>query len=129
MSEATEEKLDFGEGEPHVRGEVDEEDAVEGVAGVAALAAEALGRSEEAAFFVVADGGGVEVGASGELADFHLRLLSRYRKPWNSEEGLAASLRPEKRQQAAALQSARLPDGSLGKLQAGATKSPLRGLT
>jgi hypothetical protein len=44
---------------------------MEGVAGVAALAAGALGRGEKAEFFVVADGGGVEAGASGEFTDFH----------------------------------------------------------
>src|SRR5258708_12826539 len=44
---------------------------MEGVAGIAALAAEPLGRGKEADFFVVADGGGVEVGASGEFTDFH----------------------------------------------------------
>jgi hypothetical protein len=71
VAEAGEEKLDFGEGEAHVGGEADEEDAMEGVAGVAALAAGPLGRGKEAQFFVVADGGGVEVGAGGELADFH----------------------------------------------------------
>jgi hypothetical protein len=71
VAEAAEEKLDLGEGEAHVGGEADEEDAVEGIAGIPALAAEALGWDEEAALFVVADGGGVEVGAAGELADFH----------------------------------------------------------
>ena len=71
VAEAAEEELDFGEGEAHVGGEADEEDAMEGVAGIAALASDALGRGEEAAFFVVADGGGVEVGAAGEFTDFH----------------------------------------------------------
>lgn len=71
IAEAAEEELDFGEGEAHVGGETDQEDAVEGVGGIAALAAEAVGRGEEAALFVVADGGGVEAGAMGELADFH----------------------------------------------------------
>jgi hypothetical protein len=71
IAEAAEEKLDFAEGEAHVGGEADEEDAMEGVAGVAALAAEALGRREEAEFFVIADGGGVEVSARGEFTDFH----------------------------------------------------------
>jgi hypothetical protein len=71
ITEPVEEELDFGEGEAHVGGEADEEDAMEGVAGIAALAAEPLGRGEEAAFLIVADGGGVEVGASGEFTDFH----------------------------------------------------------
>jgi hypothetical protein len=71
VAEAAEEQLDFGEGEAHVGGEADEEDAVESVAGVAALAAGPLGRGEEAHFFVVADGGGVEAGAGGEFTDFH----------------------------------------------------------
>jgi hypothetical protein len=71
IAEAAEEELDFGMGEAHVGGEADEKDAVEGVGGIAALAAEALGRGEQTAFFIVADGGGVETGAAGELADFH----------------------------------------------------------
>jgi len=71
VAEAAEEELDFGEGEAHVGGEADEEDAMEGVAGIAALAADPLGRGEEAHFFVVADGGGVEAGAGGEFTDFH----------------------------------------------------------
>jgi hypothetical protein len=71
VAEAAEEQLDFGEGEGHVSGEADEKDAVQSVTGVAALAAEALGRDEEAHFFVVADGGSVEVGAGGEFTDFH----------------------------------------------------------
>jgi len=71
ITEPAEEELDFGEGEAHVGGEADEEDAMEGVAGIAALAADTLRRGEEATFLIVADGGGVEVGASGELADFH----------------------------------------------------------
>jgi hypothetical protein len=71
ITEPAEEELDFGEGEAHVGGEADEEDAMEGVAGIAALAADTLRRGEKATFLIVADGGGVEVGASGELADFH----------------------------------------------------------
>jgi hypothetical protein len=71
IAEAAKEELDFGKGEAHVGGEADEKDAVEGVGGIAALAAEALGRGEQTAFFIVADGGGVEAGAAGELADFH----------------------------------------------------------
>jgi len=42
-----------------------------GVGGVTALAAETLGRGEEAEFFVVTDGGGVEAGTAGEFTDFH----------------------------------------------------------
>jgi len=49
---------------------------MEGVAGIAALATCALWRSEEAEFFVVADGGGVEAGAASEFTDFHFRMLS-----------------------------------------------------
>jgi len=71
VAEAAEEELDFGESETHVGGETDEENAREGVTGIAALAAEALGRGEQAEFFVVADGGSVEVSASSEFADFH----------------------------------------------------------
>ena len=66
VAEAAEEQLDFGEGEAHVRGEADEEDAMKGIAGIAALAADPLGRGEEAHFFVVADSRGIEVGAAGE---------------------------------------------------------------
>ncbi len=71
VAEAAKEELDLGKGEAHVGGEADEEDAIESLAGIAALAAEALGRGEEAEFFVVADGGGVEAGAVCELTDFH----------------------------------------------------------
>ena len=71
VAEAAEEELDFGEGKAHVTGEADQKDAMDGVGRVMALSAEPLGCREEAAFFVVADGGGVEVGAAGELADFH----------------------------------------------------------
>jgi len=71
IAEAAEEELDFVEGEAHVGGKADEQDAMKGVGGVAALAADPLGRCEEAAFLIVADGGGVEVGASGEFTDFH----------------------------------------------------------
>lgn len=74
---AAEEELDFGEGETHFSGEADEQDAVEGVGGIAALAAGAMGRSEEAEFFVVADGRRVEACALGEFADFHICFLSR----------------------------------------------------
>ena len=75
VAEAAEEKFNFGEGETHFGRETDEENAREGVSRVAALAAFAVGRGEEAAFFIVADGGGVEVGGRGKLADFHGFLL------------------------------------------------------
>jgi hypothetical protein len=71
VAETVEKEFDFGKGEAHVASEADEEDAMEGIGGVTALAAEALGRGEESRFFIVADGGGVEVGAASELADFH----------------------------------------------------------
>jgi hypothetical protein len=71
VAEAAEEELDFGEGEAHVAGEADKEDAMQGFGRIAALAAETLRRGEETALFVVTDGGGVEVGAAGELTDFH----------------------------------------------------------
>jgi hypothetical protein len=74
VAEAVEEELDLAEGEIHVAGEADEEDAIEGVAGIAALAANALGGGEEAHFFVVTDGGSVEAGALGEFSDFHFSL-------------------------------------------------------
>src|SRR5260370_39379757 len=79
IAEAVEEEFNLGKGEAHVSGEADEEDAREGVAGVAALATEALGRSEEAAFFVVTDGGGLEAGPAGELAHFY--FFSPLRNP------------------------------------------------
>lgn len=71
VAEAAEEELDFGEGEAHVAGEADEEDTRKGVGGVTALAAAAIRRGEEATFFVIADGGSVEVGAGREFTDFH----------------------------------------------------------
>src|SRR6202171_2737486 len=71
VAEGAEEEFDFGEGEAHVRGEADEEDAMEGVAGIAALADDPLGRGGEAHFFVVAGGGGVAAGAGGKFTDFH----------------------------------------------------------
>jgi len=82
IAKPAEEELDFGEGEAHVSGETDQEDARESIAGVPALAAEALGRGEQAAFFVVADGGSVEAGGARELADFHgcSRKLSSRRR-------------------------------------------------
>jgi hypothetical protein len=71
VAKAVEEEFDFGKGETHFYGEADEQDTVEGVGGIAALAAGAVRRSEEAEFFVVADGGGVEACAVSEFADFH----------------------------------------------------------
>jgi len=71
VAEAVEEELDFREGEAHFSGEADEEDAVERVRRIAALAAGAMRGSEEAEFFVVADGGGAEACATGEFTDFH----------------------------------------------------------
>jgi hypothetical protein len=76
VAEAAEEEFDFSEGEAHVGGEADEKDAMKGVAGIASLAADALGRSEEAEFFVVADGGGIEASTASEFTDFHFRMLS-----------------------------------------------------
>jgi hypothetical protein len=72
FAEAVKEELDLVESEIHVASEADEQHAVEGVGGVAALATDALGGSEEAHFFVVADGGGVEAGAGGKFPDLHL---------------------------------------------------------
>jgi hypothetical protein len=65
VAETAEEELDFGEGEIHFAGETDEEGAIEGLAGITALAAGAMGRGQKSHFFVVADGGGVEIGAAG----------------------------------------------------------------
>jgi hypothetical protein len=103
VAEAAEEKLDFGEGEAHVAGEADEEDAIEGVCGVAALAAGAVGRGEKAAFFVVADGGGVKAGAAGEITDFHVSFFLDADVPQGFRGGLvvdgkaAANCRTPKR--------------------------------
>jgi len=79
---------------------------MEGVARIAALAADALWRRKQADFFVVADGGSIEACGGGELTDFHFSLSAPRRavKP----EGAARLRWPEKRQQAAALQSARV---------------------
>jgi hypothetical protein len=71
VAQAVQEELDFGEGKTHFSGEADQQYARKGIACVTALAAETLGRGKKATFFVVTDGGGVEVGASGEFADFH----------------------------------------------------------
>ena len=71
VAKAAEEELDFGESETHFSGEADEQDAIESVGRVAALAADAVRRGEQAAFFVVANGRGVKAGASGEFSDFH----------------------------------------------------------
>jgi hypothetical protein len=75
VAEPTEEEFDFAEREAHVAGEADEKNAMEGVAGIAPLAPEALRRCEEAEPLVVADGGGVEAGAGGKFADFHVVSL------------------------------------------------------
>lgn len=71
IAEAAEEEFDFGKREAHVAGKANEPNAVESVRRVAALAAHPVRRGEQAEFFVVADGGGVEAGAVSELADFH----------------------------------------------------------
>jgi hypothetical protein len=94
VAKAAEEELDFGEGKAHVAGKADEEDAVEGVRRVAALASGAMGRGEKAAFFVVADGGGVEAGAAGEIADFHVEVPSLSRADFGSFKKSVAMLRP-----------------------------------
>jgi hypothetical protein len=65
------EELDLTESKAHVAGKADEQDAVEGLTRIAALATDAMRRSEEAAFFVVADGGGAKAGAAGKFTDFH----------------------------------------------------------
>jgi hypothetical protein len=72
VAEAAEEKSDFGEGEAHFAGEADEQHTIQSVGGIAALAAKTLGRREEARLFVVADGRGVDAGATREFADFHV---------------------------------------------------------
>ena len=76
VAEAAEEELGFWERETHLAGETNEKDAVESFGRIAALAADAVRRSKETEFFVVADGGGVVAGAVSELADFHEGFLS-----------------------------------------------------
>jgi hypothetical protein len=71
FAEAVEEEFDLGEGEIHFASEADQEDAVKGFAGIAALAADAVGRREQAELFVVADRGRREAGFGGEVSDFH----------------------------------------------------------
>lgn len=60
VAQTVEKKSNFIEGEAHVAGEANKQDAVESVWWIAALAARAMGRSKETGFFVIADGGGVE---------------------------------------------------------------------
>ena len=96
VAEAVEEELDFREGEAHFSGETDEEDAVESFRGIAALAAGAMRGSEEAEFFVVADGRGVEACAMGELTDFHVLIpfeVETVYQPVNVEDGSVEILR------------------------------------
>jgi hypothetical protein len=71
IPKAAKEKLNFGESEAHVAGEADEKDAMERFGRITPLAAETPGWSEETHFFIITDGGGVEIGAASELADFH----------------------------------------------------------
>jgi hypothetical protein len=78
LAEAAKEELDFGKGETHFSCEANEQNTVEGVGGIATLAAGAVRRSEEAEFFVVANGGGVEACALSEFADFHFCFLLSY---------------------------------------------------
>src|ERR1700739_2258008 len=76
VAKAAEKKLDFGEGEAHFPGETDEQDTINSIGRIAALAAETLRRREEARFFVVADSGGIQTGATGKLTNFHGGFLS-----------------------------------------------------
>jgi hypothetical protein len=66
FAEAVEEELDLAEGEAHLAGEADEQDAVKCVGGVATLAADAVRSGEKPHFLVVTDGGSVDAGAGGE---------------------------------------------------------------
>jgi hypothetical protein len=72
--QAVEKEFDLAEGETHFAGEANEKRAVEGVARITALTSRAVRRGEQAHFFVVAEGGGVETGADGEFPDFHFSL-------------------------------------------------------
>jgi hypothetical protein len=71
VPKTTEEELDFGEGEAHLAGETNEQDAVESVGRVATLAAGAVRRRQQTESFVVADGGGIHAGAVSEFANLH----------------------------------------------------------
>ncbi len=74
VAQAVEKEFDLAEGEAHVAGEANEERAVEGVARITPLASRAVRRGEQAHFFVVAEGGGVETGADSKFPDFHFSL-------------------------------------------------------
>lgn len=74
VAEAVEKESNFIEGEAHFARETNEQDAIEGVWWIAALAAGAMGRSKEADFFVIADGGGIKAGSTGKFTDFHFRF-------------------------------------------------------
>jgi len=123
VAETVEEKLDFGKAEAHFGGEANEQDAVNGVAWIAALAAETLGRSEEPAFFIVADGGGVEVGGGGQLADFHVRFPPGGDWPRRPFEGLQRSCGRKRGGKPPQSKAAASPIVSWRKSQAAAAKS------
>src|SRR5215475_11827631 len=82
FANATQEDTDVVERKSHFAGEANQEDAVEGFGGVTALAVCARRCGEQADFFVIADGGGVEAGLLGERADFHFVTKP---KPQNQE--------------------------------------------
>ena len=81
IPEAAEEKLDFCERETHLAGKANQQDAVESVRGVTTLAADTVGRGEQAKPFIVADGRSSETGAVSKLADFHEPSLAPRRYP------------------------------------------------
>src|SRR6267143_3147091 len=74
VAQAAEKEFDLAEREAHVTGEANEKRAVEGVARITPLTSSAVRRGEQAHFFVVAEGGGIETGADGEFPDFHFSL-------------------------------------------------------
>jgi hypothetical protein len=76
VAQAGEEDFDFGKGKAHIAGEADQEHSVEGVAGIAPLATRAMGRVENAHFFVISNGGCFEAGAAGNVPNFHFPLAA-----------------------------------------------------
>jgi hypothetical protein len=69
--QAVEEDFDLAKGKAHIAGEADEEYAGHNISGISALAPNPVRNREKAAFFVVADGGGVEAGVAGKLSNLH----------------------------------------------------------
>ena len=75
LAKTVEEEFDFGEGEVHFTCEADQQNAIEHFAGIAALAADALGRREQAQLLVIANGGRRQASLGCEVPDFHSFFL------------------------------------------------------